>query len=114
MCKKILLSIVVVFGFINVGSTEIRADANTRIIPAATFVYGDPCRHYDFRLRNPEQCDVEYDLGVTLFPFFGGDKRYHHHGGNQRVDKRLGGNHYKGNHHNKGGSHHRGGGGRKH
>ena len=103
MCKKILLSVFVVFAFMNVGSTEIRTDT------IANFVYGDPCRHYDFRLRNPEQCDVEYDLGVTLFLFFGGDRAYHHHGGNKQEDKRHGGNQYKGNHHNKGGSHHRGG-----
>jgi hypothetical protein len=70
MYKKLLFSIVAVFGFINIAMAKTNQDSTPKLTPIYYF-YGDPCRHYDFRLRHPERCDAFYDEGETLFPFFG-------------------------------------------
>lgn len=115
MCKKILLSIVAIFGFMNITAPKINAathvEQNVKLTPVL-FIYGDPCSSYGFRLRHPEQCYiddyVEYDSGISLFPFFGGGSWGHGHHG---FSGHGGGHHGSGiSSHHSGGSHGGGGG----
>lgn len=87
-------------------------DPNTQITRVIHYVYGDPCRFYDFRQRHPKQCgvdaEIEYDAGITLFPFFGNNWSRKHHHNEIHFHNRNGMHHDFGNRYNNGFMHHRG------
>ena len=105
MYKNLLFSIVVVFGCMNIAIAKINPDSNPTLTPIYYF-YGDPCRHYDFRLRHPEQCDAFYDRDEILFPFSDLNRFiYKHIDKGIRYKKHYDRNNYK--HHQRKRGHHK-------